>query len=855
MPSSTAASLNLTREETAARAALLSVDSYHVEVDLTASDATFPSTTTVRFRCTSPGESTFIDLVADNVSSIVLNGRELPPDKVFNGARIALDGLAEENELRVQALCRYMHTGEGLHRFVDPVDKSLYLYSQFEVADSRRVFTVFDQPDLKAAFTFTVTAPAEWQVLSNSPTPSPEPTDAGSAVWRFEATPRMSSYITAVVAGPYYRVDSEYRDGDHVIPLALLCRASLSEHLDADVIFEETRQGFEFFEREFGMRYPFAKYDQAFVPEFNAGAMENAGCVTHHEDYVFRSRVPRVSYERRAITILHEMAHMWFGDLVTMRWWNDLWLNESFAEWASTLAAAEATEWTSAWTTFANSEKAWAYRQDQLPSTHPIAAEIRDLEDVEVNFDGITYAKGASVLKLLAAWVGRDEFLAGIRSYFSTHAWGNTELRDLLDQLEQNSGRNLRAWSQEWLETAGVNTLRPRFETDGDGRFTSFTVEQSAPEQWPTLRSHRLAIGLYDRDADGRLARVARVELDVVGATTDVPELVGRQQPALVLLNDEDLTYAKIRLDERSLATLTADIPTIEDGLARSLCWSAAWDMTRDGETSTRDYVTLVLAGVGSETDSSVTRTVLAQAGTAAWLYSAPEHRAETRRRFADSLAKLLEQAEPGSDNQLQFLRSYAAAAVGEDHLAALRQILDGQRTLPGLQIDTDLRWHLLHQLVAAGLAKDEDITREQDADDTATGRRHAASALAARPTAEAKAEAWAAVVESDQLPNALQTATIGGFSDPDQLDLLRPYVAKYFDCLEQVWAERTNETAQNIVVGLFPLALADQSLLEASDAWLAQHPDAPAALRRLVVESRDTVARALRAQARDAQA
>ena len=854
MHTSTTASLNLTREETRARAKLLSVESYDVVLDLTASEVTFPSTTVVRFRASEPGTSTFIDLVADSVSRIVLNGASLDPGSVYDGARIRLDGLAAENELHVEAVCRYMHTGEGLHRFVDPVDASVYLYSQFEVADSRRMFAVFDQPDLKATFRFTVTAPADWQVISNSPTPEPEPVRAGVAVWRFEPSPVLSSYITAIVAGPYHRVDSEYRDGDRVIPLALLCRASLAQYLDVDTVFQETRQGFEFFEREFGRPYPFAKYDQTFVPEFNAGAMENAGCVTHHEDYVFRSRVPEVSYERRAITILHEMAHMWFGDLVTMRWWDDLWLNESFAEWASTICAAEATRWSSAWTTFANSEKSWAYRQDQLPSTHPIAAEIRDLEDVEVNFDGITYAKGAAVLKQLAAWVGREEFLAGIRAYFDSHAWGNTTLADFLHQLEQASARDLRAWSRDWLETAGVNTLRPVFETDESGRFTSFAVEQSAHEDWPTLRSHRLAIGLYGRDADGLLVRTHRVELDVVGARTEVPDLVGTAQPDLVLLNDEDLTYAKIRLDPRSLATVTADIGAIGDALARSQCWSAAWDMTRDAEMSTRDYVTLVLAGVGSESDSSVTRTVLSQATTLSWYYSAPEHRSETRRRFADGLAKLLEQAEPGSDSQLQFLRAYAAAAIDHDHLAAVRAILDGKRTLPGLQIDTDLRWHLLHQLVAAGLADADDIQRELDADDTATGRRHAASARSARPTAEAKAEAWASVVESDELPNALQTAVISGFGDPDQRGLLEPYVEKYFDCLVDVWDTRTNETAQNIVIGLFPTPLADQRVLDAADRWLAEHQDAVPALRRLVLEQRDGVARALRAQARDAQ-
>jgi aminopeptidase N len=472
------ASMNITRDEAQSRARVISVDAYDVELDLTREEPTFPSTTVVRFRCTEPGASTFVDLVAPSLREVELNGRALDPAEVFDGTRISLDDLGAENTLRVAADCRYMNTGEGLHRFIDPVDKAVYLYTQFEVADSRRMFAVFEQPDLKASFRFTVLAPAEWQVISNAPAPSPEPAAGGSATWRFPATQRMSSYITALVAGPYHRIEDQYRSGDRVVPLSLYCRASLAEHLDADVIFEETRQGFEFFERVFDFPYPFEKYDQLFVPEFNAGAMENAGCVTHNEDYVFRSRVPEVAYERRAVTILHEMAHMWFGDLVTMTWWNDLWLNESFAEYASTLAAAEATKWRSAWTTFANTDKTWAYRQDQLPSTHPIAAEINDLEDVEVNFDGITYAKGASVLKLLVAWVGPDQFMQGIQRYFRTFAWGNTTLSDLLGKLEETSGRDLKAWSAEWLETAGVNTLRPDFRHDDEGRFTRFTVTQ-----------------------------------------------------------------------------------------------------------------------------------------------------------------------------------------------------------------------------------------------------------------------------------------------------------------------------------------------------------------------------------------
>jgi aminopeptidase N len=851
---SDAARLNITRDEAQARARLVAVESYEVTLDLTVGELTYPSTTVARFRCNEPGATTFIDIVADEIVEAELNGRALDIAEAYDGARLTLTDLAEENTLRVVASCRYMHSGEGLHRFVDPVDKSVYLYTQFEVADSRRMFTVFEQPDLKATYAFTVTAPDDWQVISNQPTPEPDKLDLGQARWSFPPTERMSSYITALVAGPYHRVDDEYRDGDRAIPMALYCRASLAEHLDSDVIFDESKAGFAFFERVFGTPYPFAKYDQLFVPEFNSGAMENAGCVTHNEDYVFRSRVPQVSYERRAVTILHEMAHMWFGDLVTMTWWNDLWLNESFAEYASTLAAAEATQWTSAWTTFANTDKTWAYRQDQLPSTHPIAAEINDLEDVEVNFDGITYAKGAAVLKQLASWVGRDEFLEGIRRYFDTYAWGNTTLADLLGKLEETSGRDLKAWSAEWLETAGVNTLRSQFSLDDEGRFTSFALLQEAPEHWPTLRSHRVAIGLYDRTESGELVLRDRVELDVTGARTEVTDLHGRQRPDVVLLNDDDLTYAKIRLDPHSLSIVTESIGGFQSTLARSLCWSAAWDMTRDGEMSATDYVTLVLHGIASENDSSVVRTLLRQAETTVILFSAPERRGEARLRLADGLERLMREAAAGSDSQLQFVRAFAGAATTDDQLDQVRAMLDGSAPVDGLTIDTDLRWHLLHQLVAAGKADDSEIDRELDRDDTATGRRQAAATLAARPRPEAKEEAWSSVMDNDDLPNSIQTAVIGGFARDGQQELLRAFVERYFASLIDVWSARTNETAQSVVIGLFPTLLAEKSTVDVADAWLNANRGAAPALRRLVVEARDGVARSLHAQAFDAR-
>ncbi|HEY5335194.1 MAG TPA: aminopeptidase N, partial [Mycobacteriales bacterium] len=564
---------NLTRTEATDRAGVVNrVESYDVDLDLTAGDKTFLSTTTVRFAA-DPGGSSFVELAAETLDRAELNGTPLDVSG-YDGARIALTELQADNELTVVAHCRYSHTGEGLHRFVDPVDEEVYLYSQFETYDAHRMYACFDQPDLKATFRLAVTTPDHWLAVSNGAVQEARPGRT-----QFATTARISTYITALIAGPYYEVRDVYSGPYGEIPLGLYCRGSLAEHLtdsEAADLFTITKQGFDFYHREFAYPYPFGKYDQLFVPEFNAGAMENAGAVTFLEDYVFRSKVTDAKYERRGETVLHEMAHMWFGDLVTMRWWDDLWLNESFATFVSVFCQAQATRWTNAWTTFANTEKTWAYRQDQLPSTHPISADATDIETVKANFDGITYAKGASVLKQLVAWVGQEEFFAGLRSYFQRHAYGNTSLSDLLAALEESSGRDLSSWSAEWLQTTGVNTLRPEIEVDAGGDITSFTVLQEGS----TLRSHRVAIGLYDLDGD-RLVRRDRVELDVVGARTDVPKVVGVRRPDVVLLNDDDLTYAKPRLDDASLAVVREHIGGFATSLPRALCWAAAWDMCR----------------------------------------------------------------------------------------------------------------------------------------------------------------------------------------------------------------------------------------------------------------------------------
>ncbi|WP_084076967.1 aminopeptidase N [Demequina sp. NBRC 110057] len=857
---------NLTRAEAEARAAIVSTETYTVELDLTTSEETFRSTTTARFAATA-GESTFIDLIAPTVHRIVLNGVELDPAEHFADSRISLPDLTESNELIVEAECAYMNTGEGLHRFVDPEDGEVYLYSQFEVADTRRMYAVFEQPDLKAAFTFTVTAPDHWHVLSNNPGASTPVdgtieiagTERGKLRWDFTETVKLPCYVTALVAGPYHEVEGTVTSRKGELRANVYCRKALAPYLDADVILDDTQQGFTFYEDKFQYDYPFEKYDQIFVPEFNAGAMENAGCVTFLEDYVFRSKPAQARVERRTVTVLHELAHMWFGDLVTMKWWNDLWLNESFAEYASTVATVETTKWKNNWVTFNALEKTWAARQDQLPSTHPIMADIKDLEDVEVNFDGITYAKGASVLRQLAAWVGEDEFFAGVAEYFRKHHHSNTTLRDLLVELEETSGRDLSAWSEVWLQKAGITTLRPEIEVDSNDDIAAFAVLQEVPEEWPTQRPHRLGIGGYDVIVDEtgvtRLEQSMHVEIDVRGERTDVSELVGKHRPALLLINDGDLAYAKVRLDEQSLATAVEHVGSFADPLARSMVLTAAWDMTRDGEMPARQYIDLVLKNIGRESESTTVMVLLRQLSTALALYVHPVHEADAAQHVAEQLWKLAIEAEPGSDSQLQFVRAFAAHAQSELHLDNLQGLIDEKLHLEGLAIDKDLQWDLLTGLVAGGRAGEVAIELQLAKDGSASGQRRAAHAKAAIPTVEGKRAAWDSLVNAEKdMPNALQYEATAGFAHVHDTALLEPYIDEYFACVRRIYADKTNEIATNLIEGLYPAELAGRvaDLQDKADAWLADNADAHDALKRLIIEGRDGVRRALKNQERD---
>jgi aminopeptidase N len=845
---------NLTQAEAIERARLLDLGGYDITLDLTdgtggPGDATFRSTTVVTFGCVEPGSDTFIEVAADRIRSATLNGTPLDVTGWSAERGLALPGLAAENTLVVDADFPYSNSGQGIHRTMDPVDKQVYLYSQFETADAQKAYACFDQPDLKSEFTWHVTVPAHWRVMSNAVVAGEEPADAGAKTVHFVPSVRMSTYITAMCAGPYHEVRDEH-DG---IDLGVYCRASMRQYLDADDIFLVTKQGFDFFHAQFGIRYPLPKYDQVFVPEFNAGAMENFGCIVHGEQYyIFRSQVTDYEYENRANTILHEMAHMWFGDLVTMRWWDDLWLNESFAEWASHWCNAQATRFTEAWTTFLSIRKNWGYRQDQLSSTHPVYCAMPDVASVEVNFDGITYAKGASVIKQLVAYVGIEAFTTGLRDYFAKHAWGNATFDDLLSALESASGRELRAFSRQWLETAQVNTLRPVIELAPDGTYASVRVQQDTPDGYPTLRTHHIGIGLYEL-VGPRLVRRELVEVTVSGPDSAVPELVGKPAADVLLLNDEDLSYTKLRLDERSMEMVVNHISGLDSSLARALCWGAAWDMVRDGELAARDYVFLVCNGLPAEHDMSLVTASLAQAQGALAYYADAQWAKVGWALLAATARRALEAAEPGSGFQLAWARAYASAARSESELALLRDWLHGDPP-EGLTVEVELRWRLVQALVAGGQFGEAEIQAELDRDRTATGERQAATATALIATPAAKEAVWQRLTGPEALPNWLQRALLIGFHHPAQIALTEPYVGRFFDAIDQIWATRDSEPAQEFVEVAYPAQHVSEATVAATDAWLAG-PDHPAPMRRLVAEGRDGVVRALKARARDAAA
>ncbi|NDZ73429.1 aminopeptidase N [Streptomyces sp. SID10362] len=822
----------LTRDEAQTRSRLLDVHHYAIDLDLTRGDETFDSRTVIRFTVRGDTDSTdtFVEVKPAELRAVTLDGQPLDP-AALDENRLALKNLAPgEHELRVDAAMRYSRTGEGMHRFTDPTDGETYVYTQLFLDDVQRVYAAFDQPDLKAVFDLTVTAPEGWTVLANGITEH-----TGDGRWKAATTPLISTYLVAVAAGPWHSVRTEHRG----LPFGIHCRRSLAPHLDADAdeLFDVTRACFDRYHEKFTEPYPFDSYDQAFVPEFNAGAMENPGLVTFRDEFVFRSAVTETQRQTRAMVVAHEMAHMWFGDLVTLRWWDDIWLNESFAEYMGYQTTAEATRFTDTWTDFGVTRKAWGYDADQRPSTHPVAPEdVRDTASALLNFDGISYAKGASALRQLVAWLGEKDFLAGINTHFERHKFANASLADFIDSLAAATDRDVHAWADAWLRTTGVDTLTPSIAGDNGSRV--LTVHRTGE------RPHRIAVGLYDQDPgeEGRLTPRERLDIDV---PQDGPRPIGKL-PALVVLNDGDLSYAKIRFDADSFRAVRESLSGLPDPLTRAVVWNALRDAVRDGELPAATYLDIARTHLPHETDLALVDGVLAfAAGQVADRYVTPEQRPAALNTLAELCRDLIRRTEDGDHPGLRLIavRHRISTAAHPDTIAAW--LADG--TVPGgPELDPELRWRILTRLAVLGATDEAAIAAELANDPSATGQEGAARCRAALPEAEAKARAWDAMFASDDLSNYLFTATAQGFWQPEQADLVAGYVPRYYTEAVALAARRGPAIADAAGRWAFPAHAVDADTLRLGRECLADADPIPA-LRRKLTDQLDDLARALR--------
>ncbi|MDR3128139.1 MAG: aminopeptidase N [Bifidobacteriaceae bacterium] len=845
--------INLLYAQAEERSRVISNPRYEIAVDLTLSETYFSSITYIQFNAVK-GTTTFVDFIASEIYTIIFNGTELNPKQHYKNNRIILEDLQDKNTLVIRAKCLFSNTGEGLHRFVDPVDNQAYCFSQFEVPDACRVFACFDQPDLKGTFKFTITAPSHWEVISNMPTPEATPTNFKSydkkscSIWSFKPTLKLATYVTAIVAGPFAKWRDYLINADgRTIPLGLYCRQSLSQFMDAENIFNTTKLGFKFFANVYNFPYPFAKYDQIFCPEFNAGAMENAACVTLRDDYIFRSKVPDSTKARRDETVLHELAHMWFGDLVTMKWWNDLWLNESFANFMSYYCCLNATHWTDAWVSYAMIEESWGMTQDQQSTTHPIVSDIRDLDDIRVNFDGITYAKGGAVLRQLVAYVGLKEFFNGVQSYLTNHAYSNATLSDLIAEIEDKSGKNLRSWSLSWLERAGINTIKPEIH-QSNNKITKFILHQTATRSHPTLRPHRLRLGFYNR-VDNKIIRTEYIDVDIDGPLTHIYEIDGKNMPDLLIINDDDLTYSKIRFDKKSFTTIKNDLKKVDDPMARAVIITTFWDMLRDSELSAQEFIDTILPILSVENSHSIISRTLSFIGSAIDFYISRDIKDNYNRKYLDFLLQIALSAKPNSSEQLQLISTFAARAISKKDGEILRQILQNELVLKGLKIDQDLRWKLLIGQIRCGVATKSDINNELKTDPTAKGELLATFAESAIPSQKHKDNIFQQIIQANQLSNYTLTYKISGFLDVPKPSLLEKYVDKYYNSISQIWDKKDFTTASTIITGLYPSILANEKLLASGKAWLKQNTNKPDALKRLVKENIDSTARALKVQ------
>jgi aminopeptidase N len=845
---------DLPRDEAERRSAVVKSPDYDLSLTLDADRKDFTGRETLRFELAAPADDLTVDFEGGKLASLTVNGeRVAKPDD--SGAFFVLPKRrlrAGANVVEVAFSHPYSVDGAGLYRFKDAEDGRVYLYTNFEPYDAHRLFPCFDQPDLKATYALTVDAPAEWSVVS---TGGEEKTEVSGArrKWTFARTPRLSTYVFSVSAGPYH----VWTSTAGAIPLRLFARESLAKYVSAGEWLELTRQGLEFYGGYFDLPYPFKKYDQIIVPDFNEGAMENVGAVTFGERYVSRSTRTLEEREDTASTILHEMAHMWFGDLVTMRWWDGLWLNESFATYMSAAALNRATRYTRSWQSFFADEKQWAYTEDQRATTHPIEGDVPDTGSAFANFDGITYGKGAAVLKQLSYLLGDGKFRDGVRLYLRSHAYGNAEEKDFFGAMTKASGVDLDAWTREWLETAGVNTVRADYACGGDGRISSFALVQTAPEDHPTLRRHRTEVGLYGETREARWDLQDSASVSYEGARTEVPSLIGRPCPIFAYPNRDDRDYVKIELDARSLAAVKRGMGRISDPLLRSMLWSTLWEMVRDARMPVQDYAEMVLANLGAEKDFKTAHAVLETVyGRHSYSPSVLNYLARPDYpRFEAFFLENLEKAEPGGDFQKLWFDALSETAASPAGAERLRGLLSGAIRVDGLPLDQDRRWTLVERLSELGAADSEGlIAAELRRDPADEGLKAAITARAARPDAASKKEWFARITDpASTAPLGELRAAMAGFFPRTQMSLRAGFLRPFLRTLPELDARKGEDFLGDYAQAMIPALCAPESV-EALGAYAAKTPPSKPVLARALRDARQEDERCVKIRALSAR-
>ncbi|MFJ9003818.1 aminopeptidase N [Streptomyces canus] len=822
---------SLTREEAGERGSLLLVHSYGVDLDLTTGSDTFRSTTKIRFDACEAGTETFLDIEPKELRSITLNGRQLDVSALRDG-RFPLTGLAAENEVVVVADMSYSHECEGLHRYTDPADGETYVYSFVYVDNARRVFACFDQPDLKAPYVFELLVPETWQVLGNS-----EAVRTGPGRWKLTESPALATYLTALVAGPY----ASFRTEHHGIPLGLHCRASLADSLktDVDEVFEITAQCLDAYTELFGVGHPFAKLDQVFVPEFSVLSLDHPGCVLLREQYLFSSAATDSERETRAVVLAHGLSLLWLAGLVTNTWWNDLWLGQSLADYMAHRVTSEVTRFPGPPTTFAARRKAQAYLPDQRPSTHPVSIEGPDVRTVQLELDRISYFKGHSVLRQLAAHVGDQALRTGLRTYFDRHTYSTATFADFLAAMSEAAGTDLTDWADKWLHSANVNTLTPEI-TVADGRVTSAAVLQGAPDSHPVLRPHTMDVGLYHPDG----STTVRVHVD--GERTELPQLVGRPAPSFLLLNDGDLTYAKIRFDAGSLTALPDMLPRLSS-LNRAMVWCALLLGVQDGTYPAAAHLALVSRMVQEESELSILAEVLEQArNDVADRFLAPEERPAAMARVAEALRGRLARTDADDERMITLFRGLVEFTADTMELSGW---LAGDGLPPGLVLDTDVSWRIRYRLAVLGGMDTADIAAAVHAGPGAVAEQYAAKCRAALPEASAKNEAWTTIMHGSDLSNYELWSLAEGFWQPEQTALTEPYVERFFTDMPAAADRRGDLVLDLLLRFLYPRYATGPGTLAAAKRMLALD-GLPVTLRRRVADHTHDLRRVVAARA-----